>query len=200
MVKRYKPNEIDELADILKKDGVIGVPTDTLYGVCARINSKRAYDKLIAVKNRPTTKSFPIMCYNEEQIKSIAMVNEKAERLMQAFMPGPITLVLKKNNKLPKYITNGKDTIAVRMATSKKIEELIIKVGCPIFMTSANQSGEPTCTNLDEIEKNCPLIDGMMEGIVKYSRGSTIIDCTSEKIKILRQGPITAEQIKKVIV
>lgn len=200
MVKRYKPNEIDELADILKKDGVIGVPTDTLYGVCARINSKRAYDKLIAVKNRPTTKSFPIMCCNEEQIKSIAMVNEKAERLMQAFMPGPITLVLKKNNKLPKYITNGKDTIAVRMATSKTIEDLIIEVGCPIFMTSANQSGEPTCTNLDEIEKNCPLIDGMMEGTVQYSRGSTIIDCTSEKIKILRQGPITAEQIKKVIV
>ena len=199
MVKRYKQNEIDELADILKNDGVIGVPTDTLYGVCARINSKKAYDKLIAVKNRPTTKSFPTMCCDEEQIKSIAMVNEKAERLMRAFMPGPITLVLKKNNKLPKYITNGKDTIAVRMATSKKIEELIIKVGCPIFMTSANQSGEPTCTNLDEIEKNCPLIDGMMEGNVELGKASTIVDCSSEEIKILRKGPISMELIIKVL-
>lgn len=199
MIKRYKSNEIDELAKILKNNGVISVPTDTVFGLCARINSKIAHDKLMKVKNRPIDKSFPVMCANEEQIRSIAIVNENAEKLINAFMPGPITLVLKKKNNLPNYITNGKDSVAVRMATSKAIEKLIIKTESPIFMTSANQSGKKECTNLDEIEKACPLLDGMMEGNVLFSKGSTIVDCISEEIKILRTGPISLKQIKEVI-
>ena len=138
------------------------------------------------------------MCANEEQIKSIAIINETAEKLIKAFMPGPITLILKKNKELPEYVTNGKDTIAIRMATSKKIEELIAKLGSPIFMTSANQSGKAECSNLDEIEKECPLLDGMLEGNIVFSKGSTIVDCTSEKIKILREGPISINQIKNI--
>ena len=198
-MKRYKQNEIDELAQILKKDGVISVPTDTVYGICARMNSKKAHDNLITVKNRPANKLFPIMCADEEQIKSIAIVDEKAEKLIRAFMPGPITLILKKNPQIPDYVSNGGTTIAVRMATSKALEELIRKINSPIFMSSENQSGEPTCTNLDEIEKACPLLDGMMEGSVSFGRASTIIDCTSEEIIILRSGPISMEQIKEVI-
>ena len=109
-------------------------------------------DNLIKVKNRPISKSFPIMCANIEQIKNIAIVTEREEKLIKAFMPGPITLVLRKKEGLPEYITNGWDTIAVRMATSKVLEELIKKTGSPLFMTSANKSGKPECTNLDDIE------------------------------------------------
>lgn len=199
MIKRYKESEIKELAYILKNNGVISVPTDTVFGICARINSKEAYDKLMKVKPRPVAKSFPIMCANEEQIKSIAIVNDVAEKLIKVFMPGPITLVLKKNKNLDEYVTNGKDTIAVRMATSKPIGELIIKTESPIFMTSANQSGQIECINLDEIEKACPLLDGMMEGNVVFSKGSTIVDCTSEEIRILRSGPISYEQIQEAL-
>ena len=199
MIRRYKESEINELANILKNDGVISVPTDTVYGVCARISTKNAHDKLMKVKNRPINKSFPIMCADEEQIKSIAIVDKKAEKLIHAFMPGPITLILKKNDNIPEYVTNKKDTIAVRMATSKVLEELIIKTGTPIFMTSANKSGEATCTNLDEIEKACPLLDGIMEGAVSFGKESTIVDCTSEEIKILRKGPISIEQIVEII-
>ena len=199
-MKRYKENEIDELVRILKNDGVISVPTDTVYGVCACMNSEKAHDKLVIVKNRPKNKLFPIMCADEEQIKSIAIVDDKAEKIIKAFMPGPITLILKKNYNLPDYINNGNDTIAVRMATSKILEDLIRKVGSPLFMSSANQSGEKTCTSLDEIEKACPLLDGMLEGSVTFGKGSTILDCSSEDIKILRQGPILREQIDKVLV
>lgn len=199
MIKRYKQNETDTLAKILKNDGVISVPTDTVYGVCARINSKKAHDNLVKTKNRPITKPFPVMCADEEQIKSIAIVNEKAEKLIKEFMPGPITLILEKRPKVPEYVNNGKTTIAVRMATSEAIKELIIKTGCPIFMSSANQSGEPTCTNLDEIENECPNLEGMMEGTVKFGKGSTIIDCVSKELKILREGPITIEQIREVL-
>ena len=199
MIRRYNENEVEQLADILKDDGVISVPTDTVYGICARINSKKAHDKLIALKNRPITKAFPIMCADERQIKSIAVVDARAEKLIRAFMPGPITLVLNRNNTLSEYVTNGKDTIAVRMVTSKVLEELIRKTESPLFMTSANKSEEPECTNLDDIEKACPLLDGMLDGDVVFGEPSTIVDCSSEELKILRIGPISIEQIIKVI-
>lgn len=199
MIRRYNENEIEQLADILKDDGVISVPTDTVYGICARINSKKARDKLMAVKNRPITKAFPIMCADEQQIQSIAIVDERAEKLIHAFMPGPITLVLNRNSTLSEYVTNGKDTIAVRMATSNVLKELIKKTGSPLFMTSANKSEEPECANLDEIENTCPLLDGMLDGEIVFGEASTIVDCSLEELRILRVGPISIEQITKVI-
>ena len=199
VIKRYKQNEIEELAQILKRDRVISVPTDTVYGLCARISSKKAHDNLVNIKKRPANKPFPIMCADEKQIKSIAKVDEKAEKIIHNFMPGPITLILEKKQELPEYVNNGGKTIAIRMATSKALEELIRKTGSPIFMSSANESGEPTCTSLDEIEKACPALDGMMEGEGLFGKGSTIIDCTEETIKIIREGPISIEQIMVVL-
>ena len=198
-MKRYTQNEINELSDILKRDGVISVPTDTVYGICARMNSIKARDNLMKAKNRPINKLFPIMCADEKQIKSIAIVDKKIEKIICNFMPGPITLILMKRPELPEYINNGGLTIAVRMAPSKTIEELIRKTGSPIFMTSANQSGKAVCTNLDEIERACPTLDGMLEGNVSFGEGSTIVDCVSEPIKIVREGPISLEQIIEVI-
>ena len=199
MISRYRIDEIDKLSQILKNDGVISVPTDTVFGICACINSKKAYDKLIEVKNRPMNKSFPVMCATIEQIKDIAIVDERNEKLIKSFMPGPITLIMNKKDILPDYVTNGKNTIAIRMAPSKPIKDLISKVGSPLFMTSANQSGEAECTTLEEIEKSCPLLDGMMDGFVTYAKESTIVDCTSKEIKILIEGPIFLEEIMHVI-
>ena len=198
-MKIYRQNETTKLAEILKNDGVISVPTDTVYGLCARICSKKAYDNLIKIKNRPYNKPLPVMCADEEQIKSIAIVNEKAKLLISNFMPGPITVILPKKPEVSDYITNGKNTIAIRMATSKCIEELIRKTECPIFISSANQSGQPACTSLYEIEKSCPTLDGIMEGEVFFGKSSTIVDCTSDNIKILREGPILLKQILEII-
>ena len=197
MIKRYNENEIDKLANILKNDGVISVPTDTVYGVCARINSVQAYNNLMAAKNRPITKLFPIMCADEEQIKSIAIVDKKAEKLIRAFMPGPITLILNKKPEVPIYA--GHTTIAIRMATSKVIKDLIIKTESPIFMSSANQSGETICTSLDEIERSFPDLDGMLEGSVSFNQASTIVDCTLDEIKILREGPISQKELEFIL-
>lgn len=99
MIKRYKEDEIEKLVKILKEDGVISVPTDTVYGVCARISSRKAYENLMLVKNRPNTKPFPVMCADEEQIKSIANVTGKIKKLIHKLMPGPITLILEKNKE-----------------------------------------------------------------------------------------------------
>ncbi len=199
MIQRFNENELKQLAEILKNDEVISVPTDTVYGVCARMNSEKAEQKLRDVKNRPATKAFPIMCKDEEQIKSIAYVSEKAEKIIRAFMPGPITIILKKKEEVPDYVNSGMETLAIRMATSNEIKKIIELVGSPLFMTSANQSGEKTCTTLDEIEVACPLISGMLIGDTEFSRASTIVDITKNDAIILRDGPITLEEINKVL-
>jgi L-threonylcarbamoyladenylate synthase len=200
MVKKYKQNEIDELANIIENDGIICVPTDTVYGLCAKIDSEKAYKKLVELKKRPINKLFPIMCADKEQIKNIAELNKLAEKLVDYFMPGPITLILEKKIQLTSLINGKYTSIAVRMATSKSLEELIKKAGSPIFMTSANISGEPTCVSLDEIEKKFPSLDGILEGEIPKGQASTIVDCTSERIKILREGPISLKQIEKSLI
>lgn len=118
---------------------------------------------------------------------------------MKAFMPGPLTLILKKKQEVPAFVNGGMDTLAIRLATSRELEDLIRAVGEPLYMTSANQSGQPVCTDLDEIEQQCPLLDGMMEGDVSFGQASTIVDCTKGDLPILRQGPVTKEQILNVL-
>ncbi len=198
-MKRFKQNEIQEMVEILKNDGTLSVPTDTVYGVCCRYDHEQAQEKLRDVKKRPVTKAFPIMCANLQQIKQICEVDERSEKLIDAFMPGPVTFILKKKENVPDYVNGGMETLAIRMATSKALSELIDTLGCPVFMTSANQSGEPVCKTLEDIEEHCPLLDGMMEGNVTFSQASTIIDCTKEEVAILREGPVSLEQVKKVL-
>lgn len=198
-MRRFGRNELDEAAEVLRNNGVVSVPTDTVYGVCARMDCEEAQENLRNVKHRPLTKAFPIMCADEAQIRDIAVVDERAEKMIHAFMPGPVTFILKKKENIPDYVNGGMATLAIRMATSDVLEELIRKAGTPVFMTSANQSGQPTCTSLDEIEKSCPDLDGMVEGEVKFGQASTIIDLSGRDVKILRQGPVTMEQIEKVL-
>ena len=202
-MKRYSQDDIDTVIKILKDDGVISVPTDTVYGICARVNSLKAFHKLVEIKNRPGNKNFPIMCSDLEQIKSISIVDKKVKKLINAFMPGPITLVLRKKNDTFLTINNGGERetneIAVRMATSTFLKEVIIGVGCPLFMTSANKSGMDVCKSLDDIEKMCPTLDGMVEGDVSFGEASTIVDCTDDNIVIQRPGPISEEQVMEAL-
>ena len=184
-MKRYNKNQIEELSKLLKNNGVISVPTDTVYGICGSINSPEAQTKLKEIKKRPESKLFPIMCADIEQIKSIAIVDNKSKKIIKEFMPGPITIVLRKNEKLPEYINNGKELIKI--------------LGCPVFMTSANKSGEEVCKTLEDIERKCPDLDGMLEGTVSFGQASTIVDCTSNEIKILRKGPISEDEIIKAL-
>lgn len=195
-MKRYTQEQITELAEILKNDGVISVPTDTVFGVCARMDSLQAQENLREVKNRPAAKAFPVMCSDKGQIKTIAEVDERAERIIDAFMPGPLTVILNRKKEIPEFVNGGLATLAIRLAPSEAVRKLIEETGSPLFMTSANQSGQPTCTTLDEIEQQCPLLSGMMEGEVRYGEASTILDCTKAELVILRKGPISLEQLK----
>lgn len=199
MIKRYKKNEIKKLVEILKNDGVIAVPTDTVYGLCSDMNSKKARKKLKLIKERLPNKSFPIMCSDIEQVKKIAIVTEQIEKIINTFMPGPITVVLKKSKNIPYFINEGSTEIGVRIATTKELQKIIELLGSPILMTSANKSGEAVCKTIEEIEEKLPKIDGILEGTVSFGQASTIVDCTSNEFKILREGPIKLEEIENTL-
>ena len=118
-------------------------------------------------------------------------------------MPGPLTLVLNKIPNAFSYINNAgtreTDELAIRMAPTPFLKELIKEVGSPLFLTSANKSGDDVCKSLDEIEIECPTLDGMVLGYVSFGEASTIVDLTGNDIKIQRHGPIKEEQIMKVL-
>jgi L-threonylcarbamoyladenylate synthase len=198
-MRHFRETEIEAMAAVLKNNGVLAVPTDTVYGVCARMDTQEAQARLRLVKHRPLTKAFPIMCCDEAQIRSVCLVDETNARLIRSFMPGPLTLILPKKSEVPAFVNGGLPTLAVRMATSEPLRQLIAAVGCPLFMTSANQSGQPTCTSLAQIEEACPDLDGLMEGRVTFGQASTIADTTGGEIKILRQGPLTLEQLQRAV-
>ena len=191
-------NDISLLADLLDKNEVICVPTDTVYGLCVKTNSFSAYNNLVNIKDRPTNKLFPVMCSDIDQIKDIAIVNDRAEKILEEFMPGPITIILKIKNNPKNYIRLNQDTVAVRLATSSSLKKIIKLVDCPLFMTSANKSGHSPCKNIDEVFNTFPDIKGILEGEIIYFVPSTIIDCVGDDFKIIREGPITCDDINNI--
>lgn len=197
-MKRYKEEETEALASLLKQGEVLAVPTDTVYGLCARIGDSNAKEKLIEIKHRPKNKAFPIMCQDVESVSEVAVVTPMAYKIMHAFMPGPLTVILTKKNTLPEWVCD-KETVAIRVATSEALRKMIAQLKEPVFMTSANQSGEKECTTLDEIEKCCEGIGGMMLGAPQFGKASTIVDCTKETPVILREGPITMYQLENAL-
>ncbi len=197
-MKIFSENEVDSAAEVLTHDGVIAVATDTVFGVCCRMQSEAAQERLRDIKHRPLDKAFPIMAADINQVEEFALIEETGRKIMTSLLPGPGTVILKKKEDLPAYINGGLPTVAVRLATSDQLKNLIEKTG-PLFMTSANQSGQPVCQSIEEIEQACPDLDGILKGQPSFGKASTIIDCTSPNIRILRQGPISEEQIQRVL-
>ena len=194
----FSDKDILILADLLNNNEVICVPTDTVYGLCAKTNSYLAYKNLVNIKDRPNNKLFPIMCSDLNQIREIALINDKTEELIKKYMPGPLTVILKIKDNPKNYINLDQDTIAVRLATSPTLKRLIQQIDCPLFMTSANKSGYSPCKNIDEVLKNFSNLKGVLAGNVTYSIPSTIVDCVGDDFKILREGPITVDDINNI--
>lgn len=198
--KLYTENDIDEIVEMIKSGCLVAFATDTVYGLAADIKNKESVEKMKKVKGRTDSKPFPIMVSNVDQIKEIAIVNDREKKLIEAFMPGALTIVFKKKSNLDEYVTNGFGTVAVRMPDDKFVLALIERIGHPLLVTSANISDEPSCLNFKEvIEQLGGLIEGVVVGASGGNVASTIVDCSGKKIEILRKGEITLDNIKEVI-
>ena len=200
MTVKYTKDQIDEVAQIIKDGGMVAFPTDTVYGLAVSVNNFSAIEKLKVAKGRPEDKPFPMMVDSVEQLKTVAIVNDKQEKVIEKFMPGPLTIVFNKKDNLSDVVTNSLKTVGIRMPDDEWVLKLIELVGCPLLVPSANLSGGKTCYDYNEVlDQLNGRIDGIVIGKSGALRSSTIVDMSSEEIKLIRQGIISLKEIEEVV-
>lgn len=198
-MRTYSKEEINAVADALQNHKIIALPTDTVYGVGVMYGDLKDLQRLKNAKHRPETKPIPMMVSSIEHMEQVAVVDEKVKKIAERFLPGALTLVLKVKDNVPKEYTNGLDTIAIRIPDEPFILHVIDELNAPLLVTSANQSGAKTALTSDDVLDQLPDIDGLVLGKCRALQASTIVDCTQENLKILREGPITLEQLESCL-
>ncbi|MDH6603692.1 L-threonylcarbamoyladenylate synthase [Bacilli bacterium PM5-9] len=192
-----KFKDIVKIKEIIKNDGVVAFPTETVYGLGVRYDSFLAYTKIFDAKNRPENKTLTLMLYDKEDIKKYAVTSTKIEKVIDFFMPGEITIVLPIKDDISIY--GAKDTIGIRIPNNKETLDFLKGVEIPMFVTSANISGRDAATITNEvIEQLGNRIEVIVEGEAKNKKASTVFSIINDKITILREGPITKEEIEEV--
>lgn len=198
------PNKEDmrEAAEIIRSGGLVAFPTETVYGLGANALDPEASKRIYAAKGRPSDNPLIVHISRFEELLSIAKeVPPQAKKLADAFWPGPLTMIVWKNEKVPYETTGGMDTVAIRMPNHPVALALIDESGCMIAAPSANTSGKPSPTEAGhvalDLDGKIPMIlDG---GPVGIGIESTIIDLTEKVPMILRPGYITKEMLEEVL-
>lgn len=204
---RIDSEEIDigkmsEAAELIRQGELVAFPTETVYGLGADALRPEASAKIYEAKGRPSDNPLIVHVCRFEELERIARdVPEEAKKLAEAFWPGPLTMVVWKNESVPYTTTGGMDTVAVRMPNHPVALSLILESGCLIAAPSANTSGKPSPTEArhvaEDMDGRIPMIlDG---GAVGIGIESTIIDLTEDVPMILRPGYITKEMLEEVL-
>ena len=199
--KNIQYKSLKEPAQIIQNGGIVVFPTETVYGIGTNGLDEKAIEKLYNIKQRPFTKPISLLVSNIEMINKLAKdITELEYKLMEKFFPGPLTIILNKNEKVPNIITAGSDKVGVRIPNNKIAQDIINSAKVPIAAPSANISGRPSITNIDDdIEKEFKDIEYIIDGgNSKIGLESTIVEVIEDEVHILRPGIITYEEIKKV--
>lgn len=195
-------NIIKEAADIINNGGTVVFPTETVYGIGADALNDAAVDKIFKAKGRPQDNPLIVHIAEFEALYDLAdIVPEKAKKLANNYWPGPLTMILYKNNILSDKITAGLNTAAIRLPINKIALALIKESNKPIAAPSANTSGKPSPTEASHVIEDLMgkvdmIIDG---GSTNIGLESTVIDMTSDIPMILRPGSVTREDVIKIL-
>jgi L-threonylcarbamoyladenylate synthase len=189
-------SEILTALQILKNGGLVAFPTDTVYGLGALAFDDEAIKSIYAAKDRPIEKAIPILIADLSDLNQIAdSIPRLAQILARQFLPGALTLVIPKKDSLPPSVSST-PTVAVRIPDHDDARALLRAAG-PMAVTSANISGQPSPISAQEVYEQLrgriPLIlDG---GKTRGGIPSTLVDCTKEQLEVLREGPISKEEL-----
>ena len=195
--ERIDASAIARCADIIKRGGLVGMPTETVYGLGADATDSDAATKIYAAKGRPSDNPLIIHVAAPEDAEPYAHTSPLYYKLARAFMPGPLTVVLPKKDTIPSAVTGGLDTVAVRCPSHPVARALISAAGVPIAAPSANLSGSPSPTSAAHVAKDLDSrIDAIIDGgECEIGLESTIVKIDGERATLLRPGAITADAL-----
>jgi L-threonylcarbamoyladenylate synthase len=201
-IYRSTPRNLAMLARKLQNGALVGVPTETVYGLAANALDPAACRRIFQAKGRPTTDPLIVHIHDHDQLSKIAFTNPVAEQLAKKYWPGPLTLVLPKKASVPGIVTAGLESVAVRMPSHPIMRRLLRKCGLPLAAPSANVFGYVSPTTADHVKsglghKISYILDG---GPAEIGLESTIVDARNPaKIRVLRPGAITPTQLSRTI-
>lgn len=200
-INSIKDEALNKAADFIKNGGLVAFPTETVYGLGGDGLNSEAASKIYKAKGRPSDNPL-ILHINDQKMlhKIVNDVNSMAKKIMTAFCPGPITLILPKSDIVPSSVTGGLNTVAVRMPDNDIARELIRLSNTPIAAPSANISGRPSPTTAQAVYNDLhDRIDMILDGgACHFGVESTIVDCTEDVPIILRPGAITKEMLEEL--
>ena len=191
-----------EAAAFIKRGVVVAFPTETVYGLGADVFDEKAIEKIFAAKNRPADNPLIAHVGAIDQIHSLASeISPSADKLIEAFFPGPLTIVLPRATKVPLIATAGLDTIGVRMPSNGLAEMFLRECGVPVVAPSANLSGRPSPTTWQAVRED---LDGRIDCILqgeptKIGLESTVVDCTRDSPVLLRKGAVPIEKLREIV-
>ena len=194
-------NDIEQAAQIIKKGGLVAMPTETVYGLAANALDGKAVAKIFKAKGRPMDNPLIVHISDISQIyRLVSEFPEKAKILAEKFWAGPLTIILPKSNIIPDEVSAGLDTVAVRFP-SNKIAQKLISLSMPLAAPSANLSGSPSPTNARHV---CDDMNGRIDAIIdggecEVGVESTVITLATDVPRLLRPGGITVEQLREAI-
>lgn len=189
--KLVAQTEINDVIEALKAGLVVAIPTETVFGFAVLASRKDAFERLMDIKKRPAEKSFPIVVPNFETINTIANPSFTAHRIIQQFMPGPLTVVVPARAELPPHVNGGLDTVAIRMPDHTFVRTLMLSLNEPILLTSANLSGQPPLIDDSQVMSQFNgIADMVVKGNCSAAVPSTIVKVDGSKVMLLRDGSI----------
>ena len=193
---------LDDAASILRRGGIVAYLTDTVYGLAVNARLPQAITGLYALKGRSSDKAIPLIIGAPEQLSEVAVAwPRRAESLMAAFWPGPLTLLLSPHPNLPATLLGNTGRIGVRWPDSPLSQGLALRVGSAITASSANRSGAAAALSAAEVEVQlAPDVDLILDaGSANEPQVSTILDITVEPPRMIRAGRIPQEAIESVL-
>ncbi len=204
LVDPEKPDKktTDEAAKILRGGGIVSFPTETVYALGGDAYNQEVVAKIYRIKRRDRSKTFSVFLRDASEVKKVVdFICEDAQKLMEKFLPGPLTLVFKSHSSKLSFVLAGGNRLGIRVSPSRLVYRILDEARVPITATSANISGKKSCIAANRVfyfftGRIDLILDG---GKSKLFLPSTVLDVSGEEVSLLRLGSIPVEEIKKVV-
>lgn len=192
--------EYKKAVNAVKNGGLIAFPTETVYGLGVIYDNNEAYKRLISVKRRPPEKPFTLMLSDKEDMYKYGVIDNGAKRLIDKYVPGQFTLIVKAQPGLPEWAVSKNGTVGMRVPDDDFVRTMIREIGKPMLVPSANRSGEaPALTGEDVVKIFGNEIDEIIDGRSVGTVPSTVVCLHDNMAHILRAGNISEEEILKTL-